>query len=245
MILDKRFLTLNREFMTLTTRYPVGFALPILIVSNLALPMAAIAQQQTVPLFFNGPSPTPASTPAPSPVRPPAVVPKPMAPIAPPQSLQNPEPSPTPAPAAVEVMIPDSTEIFLSTIDELSSKTARTGDLVDLRVDEDVIVEGKKVILAGTRARAEITDARKSGFAGKSGRLTLKILSTTAVDGSKVPLLSSRGSQGGGNLGASVAVAVLVSPLGLLIKGHSANIPAGTKVRAIVDGRTKVTLTPQ
>ncbi|MBE9257751.1 MULTISPECIES: hypothetical protein [Aphanizomenonaceae] len=161
-------------------------------------------------------------------------------PVPSPVPTYNPSPSVTPNP--VEVTIPDGTEIILSTLDELSSKTARTGDLVNLRVDEDVIVEGKAVITAGTRARAEIAEAQKSGLFGRKGKLSLKILSTSAVDGTKISLLAGRNSEGGGNVGVSIAVFALVSPLGFFIKGQNAVIPVGTKIRAIIDGKTKISI---
>ncbi|MFN7853408.1 hypothetical protein [Anabaena sp. AL09] len=109
-----------------------------------------------------------------------------------------------------------------------------------MRVDEDVIVEGKAVITAGTRARAEIAEAQKSGLFGRKGKLSLKILSTSAVDGTKISLLAGRNSEGGGNVGVSIAVFALVSPLGFFIKGSNAIIPVGTKIRAIIDGKTKI-----
>jgi hypothetical protein len=186
----------------------------VALTSNIITPYQAWVQAQTVKPV---PSPVPTYNPSPS------VTPDPI-------SLPNP----------VEVTIPDGTEIILSTLDELSSKTARTGDLVTLRVDEDLIVEGKAVITAGTRARAEIAEVQKSGLFGRRGKLALKILSTSAVDGTKISLLAGRNSEGGGNVGVSIAVFALVSPLGFLIKGSNAIIPVGTKIRAIIDGRTKI-----
>jgi hypothetical protein len=139
-----------------------------------------------------------------------------------------------------EVTIPDGTEITVTTIEEISSKRAKTGDSVTFRIEEDVIIDRKVVIKSGSLAKGVVADAKSSGHLGKSGRLSMRVESTTAVDGQRIKLRSVQSSEGGGNLGATVAVSVLVSPLGLLIKGKNAVVKAGTPIKTYVDGQMKI-----
>lgn len=148
-----------------------------------------------------------------------------------------------PAPGEISsVFIPDGTEIIVSTIEKISSKDYATGALVNLKVDSDLVINGKVVVKAGTIARATITESKKSGFLGKSGRLNVAIDSTTSVDGQKINLRGSVSGNGNGQVGTTVAVSLLVSPLGLLIKGGNAKIMPGTPIKAYVNGQHTVSV---
>ncbi|HLM57601.1 MAG TPA: hypothetical protein VK422_15910 [Pyrinomonadaceae bacterium] len=145
------------------------------------------------------------------------------------------------APAA-GVTIPDGTELTVITTEEISSKTATEGDPITFKVDEDVKVNGKVVITAGTIAKGEISNAKKSGRMGKGGTLSIRILSTTTVDNQKVKLRASKGKEGDDKTGTTVALVVLFGPLGFLKKGKDAKIKEGTKIKAYTDEEKKVAL---
>lgn len=140
------------------------------------------------------------------------------------------------------VFIPDGTEIIVSTTEKISSKDYATGALVNLKVDSDLVINGKVVVKAGTIARATVIESKKSGFLGASGRLNIVIDSTTSVDGRKINLRGSISGNGNGQVGTTVAVSLLVSPLGLLIKGSNAKINPGTLIRSYVNGQHLVSV---
>ena len=119
---------------------------------------------------------------------------------------------------------------------------ATEGDPINFKVDEDVKINGKVVIAAGTMAKGEISNAKKSGRMGKGGQLSIRILSTESVDGQKVKLRASKGKEGDDKTGTTVALVVLFGPLGFLKKGKDAKIKQGTKIKAYTDEEKKVAL---
>jgi hypothetical protein len=131
--------------------------------------------------------------------------------------------------------VPEGTEFYVVTAAPLSSKDASAGQRVAMKVDENVLVNGVLVIAKGTPVRAEVNEAKGAGMFGKAGKLTLRIESTTAVDGQKVPLTGSPKAAGQGRTGTMVAVSLLVSPVGVFIKGKNATYPEGTRLTVYTD----------
>src|SRR6476660_2161735 len=68
------------------------------------------------------------------------------------------------------------TEVALETVREINSNDAKVGDRFDLEVRDDVKLNGRTVIPAGTRAVGEVTVAKKKGMWGKSGKLETRLL---------------------------------------------------------------------
>jgi hypothetical protein len=143
--------------------------------------------------------------------------------------------------AAPTVAVPEGTEFYVITTEALSSKNASEGQRVAMKVDENVLVNGVLVIAKGTPVRAEVNEAKSSGMFGKAGKLTLRIESTTAVDGQKVPLTGSPKAAGKSRAGTMVAVTLLVSPAGVFLKGKNATYPAGTRMTVYTDESVRVT----
>jgi hypothetical protein len=139
------------------------------------------------------------------------------------------------AAAAGGVVLPDGTELTVVTTEEISSKTAVEGDALTFKVDDDVKINGKTVIARGSIVKGEISNSKKSGRMGKGGQLSIRILSTEAVDGQKVKLRASKGREGDDKTGTTVALVVLFGPLGFLKKGKDAKIKEGTRIKAYTD----------
>jgi hypothetical protein len=142
--------------------------------------------------------------------------------------------------ASGETLIPDGTSLVLELTQDLSSKTAREGDPVNLKVTEDLVVNGRVVVAKGTLAKGTIAHAEKSGRMGKGGQLSLRVESTTAVDGQKLRLRATQGREGDDKTGSVIALSMLVSPLFFLKKGKQAEIKAGTRVNAFTDEEKRV-----
>ena len=109
-----------------------------------------------------------------------------------------------------------------------------------MKVDENVLVNGALVIAKGTPVRAEVGEAKGSGMFGKADKLSLRIESTTAVDGQKVALRGSPQAAGKSRTGTMVAVSALVSPVGVFIKGKNATYPEGTRLTVYTDEAVNV-----
>lgn len=139
-----------------------------------------------------------------------------------------------------EVVIPDGTEFTVVTTDEISSKTAHEDDPINLKVQEDVKINGQVVIAKDTLVKGVVAAAKKSGMLGRGGTLGIRIESTTTVDGQKVKLRSAKGKEGDNKTGTTVALVVLFGPLGFLKKGKNAIIKPGTPIKVFTDEDKKV-----
>lgn len=133
---------------------------------------------------------------------------------------------------ARQVTIPDGTEIYAETIERISSRTATEGDRIQLRVESPLVIDGAVVVAQGAIVHGIVSDVGRRGRMGKSGRVNIRLESTSAVDGQRVSLRASKGGEGDGRVGTTVALTVLFGPLGLLKSGKDAVIGVGTKVTA-------------
>ena len=134
-----------------------------------------------------------------------------------------------------KVTIPEGTTLRVKSLNEVSSRTAGDGDLIEFTVFEDLQINGKTGLKEGTIAQGYVEAAEKARSLGKQGTLNIQFSSTKAVDGTKVPLRATRsGLEGDSKTGTSVALAVVVTPLFLFKKGKEAKLPAGKLVEAYV-----------
>lgn len=140
----------------------------------------------------------------------------------------------------MDITVPDGSAFTVVTADQLSSKTALEGDPVNMRVADDVLINGHVAFAKGTLVRGTITKVGQRGHLGKGGKLALTVDYTTAVDGQKVKLRASKSKADGSTVGSTVALSVLVSPMFLFRRGNNAVIQAGTKIQVYTDEEFKV-----
>lgn len=133
------------------------------------------------------------------------------------------------------IEIPDGTELSAVTTELITSKTATEGDPVVFRVDEDLKINNMVVIAKGTMVKGYVSNAEKNGHFGKAGKLGLRIESTQTVDKQTIKLRASKGKEGEGKTGTTVALVVLFGPLGFLKHGKNAEIKEGTKIKVFTD----------
>ncbi len=129
------------------------------------------------------------------------------------------------------VTVPIGTPVALATTVELSSKSNVKGDMVPLRVEEDVVVAGRVVLPRGSDAMGQIADARAKGAMGMSGQLLVRPL--YARIGDRIVRLSGRAADR-----ASVTAGAIIGTVALgmpVFTGRSASIPAGTRLPAVVE----------
>ncbi len=74
---------------------------------------------------------------------------------------------------------------------------------------------------------------KKSGMMGKVGELNVR-LNYLKVGDYKVKLRGSKGKEGEGKLGTTVALTVLFGPIGLIKHGKNIEIKQGTALKAYV-----------
>jgi hypothetical protein len=148
-----------------------------------------------------------------------------------------------------EIKLGDGTPLSIQLASNLSSATAKEGDLVSFTVVEPVMVDGVTVIQSGAPATARVLAVKKAGHWGRAGKLSVVLQHVVAADGSRVPLRMSK-KMVGDSKGASVATATIVTgviflpvaPLWGLKHGKNAVFPAGKQFEAFVHGDAKVSI---
>jgi len=143
-------------------------------------------------------------------------------------------PAANPAAESTRLTLKEGAEVKLKFRDSLSSKTANEGDAVNLLLSEDLRVGEVAVARAGALAVGTVSHAKKSGMMGRAGELNMR-LEYLRVGDSKVKLRGSKGRQGEGKEGTTVALTVLFGPIGLIKHGKNVEIPEGTPLMAYVD----------
>lgn len=134
--------------------------------------------------------------------------------------------------------IPQGTELAVELVKELNSKHNRTGDQVELKLVDNLIVNDVVVAPAGTAVQGIITKSRKAGGLGRSGVLEFQINSFNTINNVKIPLSYSQKGRGGTDGGAGVVFAAVSILGGLLMKGKNVYVQPGTKFNCVVSKNT-------
>jgi hypothetical protein len=146
-------------------------------------------------------------------------------------------PAPVAPSATAKLVLKEGTDIKLKFSEDVSSKTAADGDPVNLVLDEDLKIGDVVVVKAGAKAIGVVTNAKKAGMMGKAGELNMRLEHLTAGD-QRIRLRGSKGKEGEGKEGETVALTVLFGPIGLIKHGKNVDIKAGTPLAAYVDQDT-------
>ena len=162
-----------------------------------------------------------------------------------PQALTQPAPAVTVAPAAPQAVIllaPTQSvlragaEVPLRMEEGLDSnnKALRVGQQIRMSVASDVRLGSAVVIPAGSPATGEITDLRRKGMWGKSGRINARVLNVRVGD-RLIRLTGTFDDKGVTGTAGVVAAIALVPIAGFFMTGTSAKIAAGGGVKAFLD----------
>jgi hypothetical protein len=136
--------------------------------------------------------------------------------------------------SAATVRIPEGAEVSIRFDDKLSSASNTEGDQFSISLEDDIALSDGTVIKPGYRGKGEVTGAHKKGYMGKAGELNVR-LNYIRIGDTRVRLRASKGSEGKGAMGATIALTVLFGPLGLLKRGHDIEIKEGQTITAFVD----------
>ncbi len=154
--------------------------------------------------------------------------------------------APAPKPAMIiapasESVLRAGTEVPLTMSESITTngKKLRIGQRIRMAVASDVRLGSQVVIPAGSLAEGEVTDVRNKGMWGKSGRIEARALNVRVGD--RLIRLSGTFDDKGVTGTAGVVAAVVLVPLaGFFVTGTSANIPAGSGVKAFLDEDLKI-----
>ena len=141
---------------------------------------------------------------------------------------------------AETIVVKAGTPVHLELMNNIDGNKVKQGQTVDFRVISDVVIDGKKVITAGSMAKGQIIGQKKSSLLGIPGEVQVSIKHVIANDGTMVHLNgSSLGDEGTDRLVVSI-VCTLFCIFGFLIKGGKAEIPSGTTLQAYVASNTEL-----
>lgn len=112
-------------------------------------------------------------------------------------------------------------------------KKLRVGQHFQLAVVEPVMVNGQIVIPVDSPAVGEITEVRNKGMWGKSGHLTASLL-YVSVNGRQIRLTGTFDDKGVTGTGGVVAAVVLVPVVGFFTTGTSARVASGSQIKGFI-----------
>jgi hypothetical protein len=136
---------------------------------------------------------------------------------------------PVVAMVASDIKLPALTVVELTVLDEVSSKTAITGQPVRLALASPLYVTSDLGLPASTPVEGFVIHAAKGGMAGKAGELLIGAKRIALSPSTEIPLRSFKlgPASGKNNETLAFATTVAVGVVGLLISGGSAKAPAG------------------
>ena len=114
----------------------------------------------------------------------------------------------------------------------ISSATAHVGDVVELEVVEDLIVDGVTVLPTGSMVNGAIAEAEPKKRFGHGGKLAFSITSLTLADGEQVKVRCYQEASGSSNTSADA-----VLPLS---SGKDVAIPKDVEFTVLVDGEARL-----
>jgi hypothetical protein len=151
------------------------------------------------------------------------------------------------ATSGVEVKVPDGTPLEIELRTNISSATAKEGDIVDFTIVNPVVINGVTVIEKGAPAKARIAAVKKAGYWGKAGRIGWTMQDALAADGNRIALRMEKkltGDSKGGTVATATIVTAVVfwpaAPFWGFKKGKNAVFPAGKRFEAFVHGDVAV-----
>jgi hypothetical protein len=140
---------------------------------------------------------------------------------------KTPEVAPVAPPSPSEITLRNGTPIHLKLGKTISSATAHVGDVVDLQVVEEVIVDGISVIPAGSTAIGLVSEAEPKKRMGHGGKLAFSVNFVRLKDDEKAAVRSFQETTGSNNSAGAILP---------LSSGKEVVFTQGTEFTAYVDG---------
>lgn len=137
---------------------------------------------------------------------------------------------PPPPPVVKNVTVPSGTQLTVALASDLSSKTAKKGDLFESKTVSDIMVGDRIAVPAGTRVSGTITDVVSGSKAiGAVPMLGLKFDTLQLEDGQQVPITGDLVEQGKSEKGRDTAKILGGAAAGAIL-GHQVKKGSSGKV---------------
>jgi hypothetical protein len=123
----------------------------------------------------------------------------------------------------------DSIAVYVDAEDFEAIKAAKAGATVKIKVLENIVRSGEKLVNKGEAVFATVTGRSHGGMYGGAGNAKLAIDSTHSNGKTKIPLRGSITIKGKSSTPKTV-ISVVLFPIGWLIKGGDIEFPEGKNV---------------
>lgn len=137
------------------------------------------------------------------------------------------------------VQVPANTLIKIALVTPVQSKNLKAQDVIQFKVAQDVVVNGKLVFAKGSLGEGIVTKVKQARNFGRNAEVNVDFRRTKSVDGTFVPTFSGEeAKQEMKSLamagGASVAGIAVLGPVGIVagafVHGKDVDLPAGTEL---------------
>ncbi|MGM0470924.1 MAG: hypothetical protein ACQEQI_01375 [Bacillota bacterium] len=138
-----------------------------------------------------------------------------------------------------EVEVPRQTLVKIEFLEKVSSEEISSGQSIDYQVAEDLVIDGKLILPAGTKGQAKIKRVERANNFGRDGEIELSFNSVNLIDDNQLDLvLDEKAVEKNESmklaLGASIVGSVILGPVGLIsgyfVKGDDEVIKPNQKL---------------
>ena len=125
------------------------------------------------------------------------------------------------------VTLDEGTLVQVVLNENLTSNVSQVGDLVNLSIAEDVVVNNKVVLKKGRAVTGRVTESTAAKWAGQKGKLDFTIDYAKSEFGKNINLQTNNEADGKSRMGGVIAAAAIINPLLVLIKGKEITVAKG------------------
>ena len=138
-----------------------------------------------------------------------------------------------------KVTVKGGTVITLAATNNVRASKVNVGDLVTFKLVQDVKVDGKVAIPAGTLAYGKVTEAKRSTCFGTKGRLGIHVSNLRLANGETVMLTGSNVNITGKNR-TPLSVVIFCFTCLPFPCGSKAEMPSGYEFEAMIANTTDI-----
>lgn len=132
-------------------------------------------------------------------------------------------------------LLQEGTIVKVKVNENLDSRVSKVGDMVNLEVAEDVVIDNYTAIKKGSPVSGRVTEAVPAKWGGQKGKIDFEIDYVKTVTGRNVKLRSNSANDGKSRMAGVIAAAAIINPLLLVIKGKDITVPKEQVFSTYVD----------
>lgn len=143
--------------------------------------------------------------------------------------------------AQEKVTLQQGTRVNVKSLETVSTKTTLEGDRISFATVEDIKVDGKTIVPAGTKVVGIAEEIQTSRIVGLPGHIKIKLDHILMADGSRIYLSGRAYKKGKSRMTGVIVGACFVWPL-IFITGPKTVMPEGFEAEAEIQTNTVVAL---